>query len=239
MIIDPGILTDRTGKVHTIFSVSLRLVHRLGYNCKVNQKIRQTIHPELAKAFKKLDSPQKIQAFLDSLPINLEKGGQTLRSPLRVLQSKKAHCLEAALLAAAAFWWHRQRPLLLDLKTTKDDLEHVVALFKNRGHWGAISKTNHAVLRYREPVYKTVRELAMSYFHEYFLEDGRKTMRSFSWPFDLRRYGTAWLTAKDFLWQIERDLDGSPHFAAANKNQIAKLRRADPIEIAASKLTEW
>ena len=142
--------------------------------------------------FKKLDTPVKIQDFLDAIRINFEVKRETCRSPLMVLRHKEAHCMEGAMLAAACFWYNGQRPLLLDLKTMvrprspqeKDD-DHVVALFKENGRWGAVSKTNHAGLRYRDPVYKTVRELALSYFHEYFLDNGVKTMRSYSAPFSL------------------------------------------------------
>jgi hypothetical protein len=96
--------------------------------------------------------------------------------------------MEGALLAAAILEFHGHKPLLLDLRSTNDDLDHVVALFKQFGCWGAISKTNHVVLRYREPVYKTLRELAMSYFHEYFLDNGKKTLREYSVPFDLKSF---------------------------------------------------
>jgi hypothetical protein len=94
--------------------------------------------------------------------------------------------MEGALLAAAILEFHGQKPLLMDLRSASEDLDHVVALFRQFGCWGAISKTNHAVLRYREPIYKTVRELAMSYFHEYFLDNGKKTLRAYSIPVDVR-----------------------------------------------------
>src|SRR3989344_6708420 len=123
-----------------------------------------------------LNSPRKIQDYLDTLGINFEKGGETLRSPREVMKVGEAHCIEGALMAATALWYHDKSPLLLDLVTSKSDFDHVVALFKVGKHWGALSKTNHAVLRYREPVYKSVRELAMSYFHEYFLDNGKKTL---------------------------------------------------------------
>lgn len=197
---------------------------------------------ELNKAeirlFSTLNSPQKIQDYLDSLPINFEKKGETLYSPRMVMQKKTAHCMEGALFAAAVLWFHGEQPLLLDLKTTKDDFEHVVALFRQHGRWGAISKTNHATIRYREPVYRSFRELAMSYFHEYFTDSGKKVMRSFSAPFDLRQYADcSWITSEKHLWYISRDLDRVKHFPILPRG--IKLRKADQIEIDAGKLRAW
>jgi hypothetical protein len=189
------------------------------------------------KFLRNLNSPQKIQDFLNSVPINLEKYGETLISPRRVLRDMKAHCMEGALFAAATLWVNGEKPLLMDIKTTKDDMEHVVALFKRNGRWGAISKTNHVVLRYREPVYKSVRELAMSYFHEYFLDSGKKTMRSFSKPFDLRKFGKDWITAEEDLWYLSEELDKSPHENILTPKMIKNLRQADPIERRAGRLT--
>jgi len=194
--------------------------------------------PKELAILKKLNSPSKVQDFLNDLKINFEKDGETCRSPLMTLRTKKAHCMEGALLAAAIFWQHGRPPLLLDLKTTNDDNDHVVALFKEGGRWGAVSKTNHAVLRYRDPIYKNIRELAMSYFSEYFLDSGVKTLRSYSAPFDLSRYGDEWLTTKENLWNLTDALDTSKHFPILKGNS-ARLRRADPIEIKAGKLTDY
>jgi hypothetical protein len=196
------------------------------------------------RTFRRLNTPVKIQDFLETLRYNFDLGNDVLRSPRRILREKSAHCIEGALLAAAALWINgiapacRQAgPLLLDLRSTSDDLDHVVALFRKHGCWGAISKTNHAVLRYREPVYRTVRELALSYFHEYFLDDGRKTMRDYSDPFDIgKRFGTSWLTSDNDLWHIAEALDASRHRLIVNPAQRRGLRRADPVEIAAGKL---
>lgn len=189
------------------------------------------------KILKKLNTPKKVQDFLDSLPINFDD--ETYMSPRRVLREHKAHCVEGAIFAAAVLWLHGQKPLLLDLEASKSDLDHVVALFRSDGHWGAISKTNHAVLRYREPVYKNVRELAMSYFHEYFLDDGRKTLRSFSIPFNLANLGKNWVTAEEELWYIGEALDQLPHHQILTRSKITSLRPADPLEIRAGKLKDW
>jgi hypothetical protein len=191
------------------------------------------------RIFQKLNSPQKIQDFLDRMPINFEKQGETCLSPREVLKQNRAHCIEAAYLAAAILWHHGQKPLLLDLVTTDGDFDHVVCLFKVNGFWGAISKSNHAVLLYRDPIYKTVRELVLSYFHEYFLDNGKKTLRTYSAPFDLRKYGTDWITLEKSLLYIADDLDGSKHFNILNKKQIAALRKADKIAIKAGLITAF
>lgn len=196
-------------------------------------------HRKEFRVFEKLDTPAKVQDFLDTLPINFERKGDTCRSPLRALRAGEIHCMEGALIAAAAFWYHGRPPLLLDLKTTERDESHVIALFKERGRWGAVSKTNHAVLRYRDPVFASPRELAMSYFNEYFLDNGRKTLRSHSGPFDLRRWEKEWLTAPRNLWSLVRALDAAPHRAILPPGAARALRQADAIEIEAGKLVEW
>jgi hypothetical protein len=191
--------------------------------------------------FKRLTTPQKIQDFLDAFPFNFEEHGDTMRSPRATLGGKTAHCLEGALLAAAALWYHGHPPLLLDLETTpgEKDQSHVVALFKKDGRWGAISKTNHAVLRYRDPVFTTVRELALSYFNEYFLDSGVKTLRKFSRPFDLSRLSSKWLTCEKPLWHIERALVRTRHEQIAPQRALRALRPADAIEIKAGKIVAY
>ena len=109
-------------------------------------------------------------------------------SPRLVLRNNKCHCIEGAIFAALALRFHGYKPLVVDLTASKDDFDHVIAVFKKDGKWGAISKTNHAVLRYREPVYKSIREIVMSYFHEYANDDGKRTLRSFSLPVNLSRF---------------------------------------------------
>ncbi|HTW96918.1 MAG TPA: hypothetical protein VMD74_04655, partial [Candidatus Methylomirabilis sp.] len=145
------------------------------------------------KILKKLNTPVKIQDFLDSLPRNCEKNGDTVLSPRRVLREKKMHCIEGALLAATALWLHGRSPLVMDFQATDDDDDHVIALYKINGYWGAISKTNHVGLRWRDPVYRTPRELALSYFHEYLHErTHRKTLLSYSDPINLKKFGIKW-----------------------------------------------
>jgi hypothetical protein len=188
----------------------------------------------------RLSTPERIQNFLDRLPINFEKKGETHYSPRMVLREKKAHCIEGALLAAAALMYHGEKPLLLDLKTRYADDEHVVTLFKCHGYWGAISKTNHAVVRYRDPIYKTVRELALSYFHEYFRDsDGVKTLISYSKPFDLRTMRTNWVTSEEHLWHLDDVLNLLPHYPLVPTINMKVLRTATRFERDVLNVCEW
>ena len=193
------------------------------------------------KIIKKLNTPSKIQDFLNSLEINFEEEGDTSYSPRTVLKKRKAHCVEGAVLAAAILRYHGQKPLILDLETSNDDFDHVIALFSKNGYWGAISKTNHAVLRYREPVYKTIRELVMSYFHEYFLnKNGKKTLRKYSDPVNLEIFDNKnWMTTEDEIWFIPEYLTKVPHKRIVPLRHLFSLRKADKIEIDAGKITEY
>lgn len=196
---------------------------------------------EELKILGRLNTPVKVQDFIDSLKINFEDDGETCMSPRQVLKSRKAHCIEGALLAAVALKLHGYKPLIVDLKTSHDDFDHVIAVFKKENRWGAITKTNHAVLRYREPVYRDIRELTMSFFHEYFLNsNGKKTLRSFSQPLDLSRFDKkGWMTSEENVWFIADYLDKIRHTNILTKKMIKGLRKADPIEIKAGKLVEY
>jgi hypothetical protein len=192
------------------------------------------------KILKKLDSPQKIQDFLNKMKMNFEENGDTSLSPLSVLKKRICHCAEGAVLAALALRVHGQEPLVLDLTAAKHDFDHVVALFKKGGKWGAISKTNHSVLRYREPVYNSIRELALSYFHEYIDNKGRKNLRSYSPPVNLKRFDKrGWMTTQEEVDYIPEYLAEVRHFPILNRKQIRNLRKADKIEIKAGKIVEW
>lgn len=207
---------------------------------KTVKKVFSSLTEKELQVFKSLNTPAKIQDFLETLPINFEEKGETCFSPRQVLKHKKAHCFEGAFFAAAVLMFHGKKPLLLDLVSAFEDDDHIAALFKNGGYWGAITKTNHGVLRYREPVYLTVRELAMSFFHEYFLNNGKKTLRAFSKPFDLSKFNNqSWVTSDNDLFYIARAIDDSPHEKILTQNQIRKLRKADPIEIKMGKITQW
>ena len=193
------------------------------------------------RIFKQLSNPKKVQDFLaDKIEHNPARDGIECRSPRRVLREGKAHCMEGALLAAAILEFHGRPPLVLDLRSTPHDLDHVVALFQQFGCWGAVSKTNHGVLRYREPVYRTLRELAMSYFHEYFLDSGAKTLREYSGAFNLNRVNKLnWRTTEEDLVEVPNVLDAAKHYKILSKAQIRNLRRADEIEIRMGKLRQY
>lgn len=192
------------------------------------------------KILKSLNTPSKIQSFLNKLPINFELSGDTCQSPKSVLQSKTAHCMEGAMFASACLRFHGHKPLIMDLEVTDKDDDHVIALFKKHNHWGSISKTNHSVLRYREPVYKSIRELAMSFFHEYFPDSGHKVLRAYSNPVNLSRFDKKnWMTSTEPVWFIPEHLTEIPHKPVLNKSQIKTLRKADEIEIQAGKLLEY
>jgi hypothetical protein len=188
----------------------------------------------------KLNTPAKVQEYLDSTPSNKEPNGETCMSPRRVLLERKAHCIEGAMLACAAFMLTGRKPLILNLKVSKGDDDHVVALFKENGYWGAVSKTNHSVLRYRDPVYRTVRELAMSYFHEYFLTDtGKKTMLGYSRPINMKRFGVSWITADKDLWDIAEYIYDSYHYSAVPEKNKKLLRKASSLELKTGSIAQW
>ncbi len=188
---------------------------------------------------KKLNTPAKVQNFLNGLKFNFESNGETLKSPLFTIRSKNAHCLEGALLGAYVLSRHGFRPYLMLLKAHNSDYDHVIAPFKINGLWGALSKTNHAVLRYREPIYKNIRELAMSYFHEYFLNNGMKTLRAYSELLDLNTFEDNWPILEGDLWGIDEELDKIRHYNIVSKGFVRKLRKADAIEIKSGEIFEW
>ena len=196
---------------------------------------------EELRILRKLRTPVKVQDFVNSLEENFEKNGETCMSPRKVLRERKAHCVEGALLASVALRLQGYKPLIVDLNSAPGDDDHVLAVFRKAGKWGAITKTNHAVLRYREPIYRDIRELAISFFHEYFLNsNGKKTLRSFSMPIDLSRFDRQnWMTSEKNLWFITDHLAGAKHINLLSRKAIRGLRPADPIEIEAGKLVEY
>lgn len=192
------------------------------------------------RLFERLDTPQRIQDFLDALPANFEPDGDTHMSPRRVLSERVAHCTEGAILAAACLTFHGRDAPLMDLRSLPADQDHVVTLFKQHGLWGAISKTNHAVLRWRDPIYRSPRELAMSYAHEYYLKNGRKSLIAYSKPFRLTRYAPAhWVTAEDNLDWLIIALDDSPHLPLAPKATLQRQRKATAFERQVTDQPEW
>jgi hypothetical protein len=179
---------------------------------------------------RRLDTPRKIQAFLYDLKQNFEPHGDTCNSVREVLRARRAHCIEGAMLAAAALWVHGEPPLLLDLRAVRD-YDHVIALFRRKGRWGAISKTNGATLRWRDPVYRSLRELVMSYFHEYANRRDHKTLRAYSRAFDLRVLQPAqWVSAPKGAWTVAERLDALPHYDLLSRAEERSLVRRDPFE---------
>ncbi|MFN7995817.1 MAG: hypothetical protein U0Q18_19555 [Bryobacteraceae bacterium] len=184
-----------------------------------------------------LRTPGGIQRFLDhEIRYNKEPGGATCRSPRGVLRDRVAHCLEGALLAAAALRIQGFPPLLMDLEAVRDD-DHVLAIFRLNGHWGAIAKSNYSGLRFREPVYRTLRELAISYFEHYFNLKGEKTLRTYSRPVHLRRFDSmGWMTAERDVWPVAEYLTEISHIPLLSRTMERGLNRMDARLKAAGKL---
>jgi len=192
--------------------------------------------PREFNTLRRLNTPEKIQRFLDAIPYNKEPRGPTCRSPRRVLRDRTAHCLEGALLAAAALRIQGRPPLLLDLEAVRDD-DHVLAIFRQHGLWGAIAKSNYAGLRFREPVYRNLRELVISYFEHYYNLSGEKTLRRYSRPVNLARFDTLeWMTAERDLWEIPEYLQRIAHRSLLPRQVEQRLNRVDARLMAAGLL---
>ena len=188
----------------------------------------------------RFDTPQKLQAFVNAIPINHEVGGETLLSVREVLKQRRAHCIEGAFVAACALWIHGEPPLLLHLDCTDDDDPHVLALYRRGGAWGGISKSNGAHLRHRDPIYRSLRELALSYFHEYFNRRGRKTLRSYSVAFDMRRLDPAlWVTNQQDCDEANERLANARHTPLISRGQVALLSPRDPFEPQAARTVQY
>jgi hypothetical protein len=150
-------------------------------------------------------------------------------SPRRVLREGTAHCLEGAIFAAAALRVLGFTPLLLDLEAVQDT-DHVISVFRVRGHWGAIAKSNFSGLRFREPVYRSVRELVMSYFEAYINLRGERTLRAYSRPVNLARFDRShrgWMTSAADLWWIAEHLVGVRHTRLLTSAMTRSLSRVD------------
>jgi hypothetical protein len=184
---------------------------------------------ELA-VLQRLRTPEKAQEFVYELKQNFEPNGDTCNSIRVVLRTRRAHCIEGAMVAACALWLNGEPPLLLDMQAVHD-FDHVIALFRRRGRWGAISKTNGIGLRWRDPVYANLRELSMSYFHEYYNGRDQKTLRTYSRPFDLRRLDPKiWATAEEGAWDLIDALEATRHYDLVSGAQARALTRRDPFE---------
>ena len=182
---------------------------------------------------KTMNDPDKIQGFLDSIEYNPV---YECRSPRWVIKKKSAHCFEGALFAAAAMEFNGYIPLIVDLKAYNDD-DHVIAIFKQDGYWGSVAKSNFTSLRYREPVYRSLRELIMSYFDFYFNIEGDKSLRSYSAPLNLTVYNPRhWSTTDEDLEYIGDKLEQLHHYPVVNEKMIKNLKRASGIMLAAGML---
>lgn len=180
--------------------------------------------PSELRTLRALKTPVGIQRFLDDMPYHL---AGTAWSPRKVLREKTAHCLEGAIFAAAALRAVGFSPLILDLEADQDT-DHVLAVFKFRGHWGAIAKSNFVGCRYREPVYRTLRELALSYFNIYFNLRGERTLRRYSRPVNLGRFDRRhWMTSEKDIWFIAEYLCDIPHSSLLKRGLEKSLTRID------------
>jgi hypothetical protein len=187
----------------------------------------------------RLKTPIDIQDFINAIPINFEPEGDTCLSVGEALRQKRAHCIEAAFIAACALWMQGRPPLLLDFQSAPGDYDHVLAVFREKGHWGAISKSNHIWLRWRDPVHRNLRELAISYFHEY-SNAKRRTLRNYSVPIDLRRFQKEdWITNKKNCWKIAEAVDTVRHFPLVTTAQAKTLRRCDAMEKRVDKIHQY
>lgn len=181
--------------------------------------------PREAQALRRLTPPWRIQRFLDDLDYDV--AGSGCRSPRRVLRERKVQCMDGALFAAAALRLQGHRPLLLDLESVNDD-DHVLAVFRQNGGWGSIARSNYSGLRYREPIHRTLRELALTYVESYFNLRREKTLRRYSVPVDLARFDRrGWMTAEPDLWYIAEHLCGIRHYRILTPAQEKALATVD------------
>jgi hypothetical protein len=168
--------------------------------------------------------PYGIQRFLDDTPYHL---ADTAWSPRRVLREQTSHCLEGAIFAAAALRALGFPPLIIDFEA-QNDTDHVLAVFRIKGHWGAVAKSNYSGCRYREPVYRSLRELAMSYFNIYFNMRGERTLRNFSLPVNLARFDhLQWMISAEPIWYIPNYLCDIHHYKLLRPGMVKRLHRVD------------
>ena len=177
------------------------------------------------RLFGKLSTAEKIQTYLDSIKYNTDS---ITRSPRAVMQKRRAHCFDGALFAAAAFEAQGEAPLVMYMESSPDDDDHVLAVFRRFNCWGAVAKSNYTTCRYRDPVYRTLRELAMSYFDGYFNLSGRKTLRAYSQPFNLKRLkDVEWRTTMEDLDFLDRRIKKTREHRLISRVQERLLVRAD------------
>jgi hypothetical protein len=184
----------------------------------------QDFTPAELRKLRALKTPHGIQRALDAMPYHL---ADTAWSPRRVLAENTAHCYEGALFAAAALRANGYPPLIIDFEA-EHDTDHVLAVYKSDGCWGAVAKSNYTGCRYREPVYRTLRELALSYFEVYFNLRGDRTLRTFSRPVDMKRFDNLhWMTTDKPVWFVAEYLLKIPHTPLITPAQAKRLHRLD------------
>ena len=180
--------------------------------------------PAELRKLRSLKNPHGIQRFLDDMPYHLADTGW---SPRQVLRENTSHCFEGAMLAAAALRANGYPPLIFDLEA-EHDTDHVVAIYRVGEHWGAIAKSNYTGCRYREPVYRTLRELALSYFEDYFNLRRERSLRTFSKPVNMARFDHLdWMTTHKPLWFVAEYLLTIRHFRLITPAMAKRLHRLD------------
>jgi hypothetical protein len=184
--------------------------------------------PGEARVLRSLRTAERIQRFLDDeLAYDLEPDGPRCRSVRVVLRERVGHCMQGALVAAAALEFHAFDVALIDLEAVRDD-DHVLAAYRVNGLWGAVAKSNYSGLRSREPVYRTTRELVMSYFEHYYNLRGEKSLRGYSRPVRMSRFGDGWKFDEEDPWYVPEHLCSIPHapvFPIRQQCLIAKMDR--------------
>ena len=189
-----------------------------------NHMPKSTWSGEERAVLDQLNSPWKVQQYLDSLSYSTDN--QT-RSPRRVIRDRCAHCTEGAIFGSAALRLHGHPPLILDLRAVNDD-DHVIAIYRVGKFVGAVAKSNFSGLRFREPIYRNYRELALSYFEQYFNVLGEKTLRSYSRPLNLSAFDErAWMTTEEDLEWIGEQLDALPHYPLVDERMARQLHPVD------------
>lgn len=190
-----------------------------------NASFSEALNPEEQKIISSLNSPYKIQVFLDSIPYSSES---IYRCPLRVLRDRVAHCFDGALFAAAALQLIGDPPLILDMIPNEHDDDHLLALYKQDGYWGAIAKSNFSGLRFREPIFCNLRELVLSYFEQYFNTEYEKTLRGYTIPLNLKSFDKAnWMTNDDAMEHIAQKLDEIKRHSLLTPGMAARLSPVD------------
>jgi hypothetical protein len=198
----------------------------------MDEPIKAFTPAELRK-LRSLKDPYGIQRLLNDMPYHL---ADTAWSPRRVLRENTSHCFEGALFAAAALRANGYAPLILDLEADHDT-DHVIAVYRINGHWGALANSNFTGCRYREPVYRSLRELVMSYFDVYFNLRGERTLRTFSRPVNMARFDPhGWMTSGEDLWYVAEYLFTIGHYRLLTPAMVKKLHRVDDRSFRAGRL---